>query len=396
MKPSLLQAVVQNYAWGSVTAIPELLGRMPDGEPQAELWMGAHPMGVSRIGDATLLDVINSDPAGALGSMARSRFGDSLPFLLKVLAAEKPLSLQAHPSRKQAQLGFDREEAAGIALPDPKRIFKDPNHKPELICALTEFEALCGFRPVRETAVGLEVIGSPTTLGMAARLRTEHPASALQNIVRQLLELPADSAERVVAEVVNGCRRVAAGDGPFSAPAALAVRLGADYPGDPGVVVSLLLNHLVLVPGEALLLTAGNMHAYIRGVGVELMANSDNVLRGGLTSKHVDVAGLIDVLDWTPLLDPVQKPTRVGQRLIYPSPSDEFVLERLEPGAESFEVAGPEILWCHGGPIHVEFEDANSSGSLHLGAGDAAFIPASTRSYQLRGTGELYRATIGP
>jgi mannose-6-phosphate isomerase len=395
MRPSLLQVVIQNYAWGSLSAIAELRGEPPGGEPQAELWIGAHPMGPSTAGDISLVDAIAIDPIGTLGDDSCARFGERLPFLLKVLAAERPLSLQAHPSRAQAAAGFAREEAAGIPINAPNRVFKDANHKPELICALTEFEALCGFRPVRDTAAGLELIDTPTTLGMAARLRTEHPAMALQGIVRHLLELRPDAAAGVVAEVTDGCRRVAAAHGPFAAPAHLAVRLAEEFPGDPGVVVSLLLNHIVLAPGEALSLVAGNMHAYIKGVGVELMANSDNVLRGGLTTKHISVSGLLDVVDWTPVPDPTCRPARDGQRLQYPSPSEEFALERLSCGPETFVVLGPELLWCANAAVEVVCTRGAVTEELHLPRGAAAFVPASTGSYQLRGSGVVFRATIG-
>ena len=391
--PFLLDCSIQRYAWGSVTALAALQGREPDGQPEAEMWIGAHPHAPSRdrLSGVALDSLIGDDPAQTLGEASRAAFGDSLPFLLKVLAAGAPLSLQAHPSRAQAIAGFEAEERAGVSINDPTRVFKDRNHKPELICALTDFEAVCGFRPVERTAALFEALATPTTVGMAARLRTEHPASALRFIVGDLLSSDATRAQRVVSEVISACSQH---NGGWSGEADLAVRLNAAYPGDVGAIISLLLNRVVLRPGEALMLGAGNLHAYICGVGVELMANSDNVLRGGLTPKHVDVKGLLEVVDWKPLADPVVTATGEPGLLSFPSPSDEFRLDVIDPascGGDPLVVGGPELLWCHTG--QVEIKTANAA--ITVNGGDAVFVPAAAGSYQVSGTGQVFRATVG-
>jgi mannose-6-phosphate isomerase len=392
--PAILDCVIQPYAWGSHTAISTLLGLEPPDHPEAELWIGAHPNAPSRVrsGEFTTLDeFISRDVDAALGPACRSKFGDTLPFLLKVLAAEAPLSLQAHPSREQAQRGFDHEESLGIAMSDPTRVFKDRNHKPELICALTNFVALCGFRPVHQTAALFERLGTPKALGVVARLRVDHPAMAIRSIVAELLTTDREDADGWLREIIGACRQLT---GSFFDEADLAADLADAYPGDVGAIISLLLNRVVLRPGEALVLPAGNLHAYIHGVGVELMANSDNVLRGGLTPKHVDVAGLMEVLDWNPLPDPIHRPPVGTTQHVYPSPSDEFRLERLELLGElqlEVDVLGPELLWCEVGSITV----SSAVGPITLNQGASAFVPAATLHYQLHGAGVLFRSTLG-
>jgi mannose-6-phosphate isomerase len=398
--PVLLDCVIQPYAWGSHTAISRLLGVEPPDHPEAELWIGAHPNAPSRIksvqgtalAELTPLDEFVAHNLDAtLGPVCRTKFGDTLPFLLKVLAADAPLSLQAHPSREQAQRGFDHEELLGVAMSDPTRVFKDRNHKPELICALTKFIALCGFRPVDQTAALFERLGTPKALGVAARLRVDHPAMAIRSIVADLLTTDREDADAWLGEIIGACRRLT---GSFFDEADLAADLADAYPGDVGAIISLLLNRVVLQPGEALVLPAGNLHAYIRGVGVELMANSDNVLRGGLTPKHVDVEGLMEVLDWNPLPDPVHRPPEGVTQHLYPSPSDEFRLERIELSAGlriDVDVRGPELLWCETGSLMV----SASAGTVELTQGASGFIPAETIRYELSGNGVLFRSTIG-
>ncbi len=402
-RPFLLDNPIQNYAWGSLTAIAGLEGREPSAVPEAEVWIGAHTNAPSTQHDTGLaLDqLIQRYPVIALGDRCRQAFGDALPFLLKILAAQAPLSLQAHPSRAQAIAGFDAEEAAGVAMSDPKRVFKDRNHKPELICALTDFEALCGFRPPQLTVTLLEALATPTTIGMAARLRSNHPAAALRGIVVDLLGADRQRAEHIVTEVALACSQHS---GAWSGEARLVVRLSNEYPRDVGAVISLLLNRVVLAPGQALMLPAGNLHAYIQGVGVELMANSDNVLRGGLTPKHVDVTGLIGVVDWNPLEDPVVRPTPVDGSpgvMRYPSPSNEFRLDVVVSTDErdaSLTVEGPELLWCHTGSVEIgvtTLDGPTTADALRLDAGRAAFVPAGAQHLTVRGQGTVFRATIG-
>jgi len=351
-----LDCRAQHYAWGSTTAIPELLGFPADGRPWAELWIGAHPAAPSRLPDGTPLDAaIAGDPLGWLGEAVVQRFGPRLPYLLKVLAAAEPLSLQAHPSEAQAKAGFERENAAGLALDAPTRVYKDPHHKPELLCALTSFDALCGFRPVAGT---IELIGSlRRARGLqpfGALLQGQRdPADALRDIVGTLLTMPAGDQRHLVEETAAAC---AAHDGAFALETSWMVRLAERYPGDIGSVVALFLNLVRLAPGQAIGLTSGNLHAYLSGTGIELMANSDNVLRGGLTPKHVDVPELLRILDCTPLVEPVLAAEVVPHGARYAIAADEFRLDRLTLAARdaAVELRGPAIVLTTDGDAQVD------------------------------------------
>lgn len=409
----LLDNPIQNYAWGSRTRLAKLLGHPPAAQPEAELWIGAHPKAPSRLSDGrSLLDAIRSDPEGMLGAEALARFGARLPFLLKVLAVDAPLSLQAHPSLEQAARGFAREERARVPLDAPARTYKDDNHKPELLCALTPFEALSGFRPADEAAQLFAALGVASH-ELVAELRGAAP-DALERAFSRLMTLPADARGSVVSDVLSRCERAASSGnaGPFAASIAWAVKLGASYPGDVGAVASLLLNHVSLAPLEGIFLEAGRLHAYLSGMGVELMANSDNVLRGGLTPKHVDVPELLNVLrfDAPPVLP---TPTvRLGSgEVCYLTPAPEFRLSRIDLAPERDFVAaitGPEILLCIDGQASVELGAPTVGGSpeAELGGrpptaprplrrGQACFLPASCRGYQLRGSACVFRATVG-
>ncbi len=374
-----IEGVVQRYAWGSPTAIPELLGTVTDGGPQAELWLGAHPSAPARVGARTLTEIVAADPEGALSPAVAERFGGRLPFLLKVLAAGQPLSLQAHPSAARAAAGFAAENAAGIPLNAPNRRYPDAQHKPELLCALTPFEALCGFRPIEATVTLLEHLGL-----------SDHPAFApvasgdLRSAVGLLLSATGDDREGVAAVIAKAA---AAADGP---EAAWARRIAMSHPGDPGVGVALLLNLVRLEPGEAIFLPPGHLHAYLEGVGVEIMASSDNVLRGGLTPKHVDVDELLAVLDVTPAPPPVVPARRDGPCIRYETPVEEFSLVLIDLGPMPATVPGgrPRLVLC------LEGETALATGGdeLCLRRGAAAWVPASDGALSLMGAG---RAVVG-
>jgi mannose-6-phosphate isomerase len=385
-----LTCAVRHYPWGSRTVIPELLGQpSPADRPHAELWVGAHPDEPSVLDDGRPLDkAITEDPETLLSARVAERFGARLPFLLKVLAADSPLSLQAHPSTAQAQAGYAAEDAAGIPHDDPTRTFKDRCHKPELILALTTFEALCGFRPIEGSLhclAKLEVPELKPTIAALAR-------GGLRAAVLQLLTLdPEPRTELVEAVAASASRFVAAEDPEFINTYTWAARLAAAYPGDPGVVISLMCNHLKLAPGEAVYLPAGNLHAYLSGAGIEVMASSDNVLRGGLTGKHVDLAALIEVLDFTdgrvPTLTPVPGPG--GMR--YPVPIEDFDLTRAEvrdDAPATLTTAGPQVVICtEGRAVLSSFE-----GELVLDKGRSAFVPAGA-PVSARGDAVLFRAT---
>jgi len=363
----------RDYAWGSTTAIPELLGTQPSGAPQAELWLGAHPGSPARVVGApgeerTLLDLVEG----------------RLPFLLKVLAAGAPLSLQAHPTPAQAEEGFARENAAGVPLDAPTRNYKDAFHKPELIYALSEpFRALSGFRPVDETrAVLAPVAGDPRIAPLVERLDDD---ASIESVFAWLIgggEGVADLVDAVVESSVTA-------DG----PSWQTVRTLADhYPGDPGIVISLLLHTVELHPGEVLYLPAGNIHAYLEGLGIELMASSDNVLRGGLTPKHVDVPELLRVLDFRPAPAPYLAPHELepGVRVFSP-PVPDFTLtvvsaDAAERGVE-VRLGGAAIALCTDGAVALE-------GGPTVARGQAVYV-ADEQWLGIRGAGTVFVASAG-
>jgi mannose-6-phosphate isomerase len=369
-----LDGVLRHYDWGSRTAIPQLLGVAPDGRPAAELWFGAHPDDPSAVPTqgVTLDALIDADPVAALGAPSIDRFGPRLPFLLKVLAADKALSIQVHPTIAQAQAGFAREDAAGIPRDAPHRNYRDPNHKPELICALTPFDALCGFRPVAATRALLAGLDVPELAFVADLLRGPDP---LRAAFTALLTHPEPAP--LVAALAR--RAAGASHGPLGAARIAA----ADFPGDVGTVLTLLLNDVRLEPGEAIYLGAGTVHAYLRGTGVEIMANSDNVLRCGLTPKHVDVPELLKITDFSELARP--RWPAVGGAFDVPVP--DFRLTRVavdEP--TGLHDAGAEIVLCTEGTLRV--------GDQSIAPGRAAFVPAGEAT-TLAGVGQAFVAGVG-
>ncbi|NJQ02703.1 mannose-6-phosphate isomerase, class I [Streptomyces zingiberis] len=394
-----LDNTVRPYAWGSTTAIPALLGTEPTGEPQAELWMGAHPGAPSRLdrgaGPVTLADVIDADPDGELGEAVTGRFGPRLPFLLKLLAADAPLSLQVHPDPAQAESGFADEERRGVPLDAPHRTYKDAHHKPELICALTPFEGLCGFRPAAEAAALLDGLGVDSLKPYADILRAATPASdALREVFTAVLTADPEAMAGTVRAAAEAAGRLAGEPGPHAAALAAYASLARHHPGDPGVIAAMLLHHVQLRPGEALHLGAGVPHAYLRGFGVEIMANSDNVLRCGLTPKHVDVPELLRVTRFEPTAPAVLRPEAVDGEETYETPAEEFRLSRfvraegeaprrLPPGR-------PQIVLCTAGSALLTAGDGRE---LPLRPGESAFVPAG-EEIQLSGPGTVFRATV--
>ncbi|GAB2911868.1 mannose-6-phosphate isomerase, class I [Rhodococcus aerolatus] len=397
-----LRGAVRSYAWGSRHAIAELQGRpAPTPWPEAELWLGAHPADPAHLGGGeSLLDVVAADPEHHLGGVVRAVFGDRLPFLAKVLAADEPLSLQAHPSAAQAAEGFAREQARGIPLGAAERNYKDDNHKPELVCALTEFHALAGFRAVPRTVALLDALDCTALAPHRALLADQPDAAGLRALFTTWITLPQPSLDALVPAVLDACVAHVRGHGDFAAEARTALELGEAYPGDAGVLASLLLNRVTLAPGEALYLPAGNLHAYLSGVGVEVMANSDNVLRGGLTPKHVDVPELLRVLDFDAADVPVVAPERDGDELVYRTGATEFELSRLDlaPGATArLDHSGPQVLLAVGGS--GEAVAAGGSPAVALARGRAAWVPAGDAGVEVR-AGEpglaLFRVVTPP
>ena len=405
----LLRGALRTYAWGSRTAIAEFTGRpVPAAHPEAELWFGAHPGDPAWLetaeGETSLLEVLVADPEGQLGSALCARFGDVLPFLVKVLAADEPLSLQAHPSADQAVEGYLREERMGIPVSSPVRNYRDTSHKPELLVALQSFEALAGFRQASRTTELLRALAVSDLDPFIDLLNDQSDADGLRALFTTWITAPQPDIDVLVPAVLEGAiQYVSSGATEFQSEAKTVLELGERYPGDAGVLAALLLNRISLAPGEAIFLPAGNLHAYLRGVGVEVMANSDNVLRGGLTPKHVDVPELLRVLDFTPTTEERLRAQtrREGPELIYETPTDEFAvaLLTLEGDYLGHEVdapsrhEGPQILLCTEGATTVH----GKSKSLTLERGMAAWVAAEDGPIRLvaQEPTKLFRATVG-
>ncbi|GHI07230.1 mannose-6-phosphate isomerase [Streptomyces cellostaticus] len=378
-----LDNTIRPYAWGSPTAIPHLLGVEPTGEPQAEMWMGAHPGAPSRTARGTLVEVIGADPEHELGAGTVAKFGPRLPFLLKILAAGAPLSLQVHPDLAQAKEGYADEERRGIPIDAPHRNYKDANHKPELICALTEFDGLCGFRDPVRTAGLLDGLGVDSLKPYVDLLHAHPEDAALREVLTAVLTADPEEMAHTVAEATAACTRLGGDYAPYA-------DLAHHYPGDPGVIAAMLLNHVRLQPGEALFLGAGIPHAYLSGLGVEIMANSDNVLRCGLTPKHVDVPELLRIVRFEAgdpgVLRPEASPD--GEE-VYETPIDEFRLSRfvLPEGGTVHDLTldTPQILLCTAGSVRA--------GDHELAPGRSVFVPAGEKA-DVSGPGTVFRATV--
>ncbi|MBI2700174.1 mannose-6-phosphate isomerase, class I [Mycobacterium gordonae] len=405
----LLRGALRTYAWGSRTAIAEFTGRpVPAAHPEAELWFGAHPGDPAWLetpeGEVSLLTALTDDPEGQLGPASRARFGNTLPFLVKVLAADEPLSLQAHPSAAQALEGFAREERLGIPVNSPVRNYRDTSHKPELLVALAPFEALAGFRQASRTTELLRALNVSDLDPFIDLLNDQSDADGLRALFTTWITAPQPDLDVLVPAVIDGAiQYISSGATEFAAEVKTLLELGERYPGDAGVLAALLLNRITLAPCEAIFLPAGNLHTYLRGFAVEVMANSDNVLRGGLTPKHVDVPELLRVLDFTPTAEAQLRPLirRDGLERIYDTPTAEFALALLvldtdhlghEVDAASSH-DGPQILLCTEGALTVH----GKSGSLTLERGAAAWVGADDGPIRLSAQrpAKLFRATVG-
>lgn len=365
----------RDYAWGSDSLLADLEGRTPTGSPEAEVWFGDHP----------------SDPSDVVGGGTLDQVtGGSLPYLLKLLAAGRPLSIQVHPTIAQAREGWSREE--GLAADDPQRNYRDGNHKPELIVALSDtFESLSGLRPVTGTLRLLDVLEGSAGVS-ALRARLSGGEDALRDVIGWLL---GGSAQQEVDDIIVAVAAAADTEsGEWSTTLRAIAGVAATYPGDPGVVVALLMNHVVLRRGEGVFLRAGLLHAYLAGLGVEIMAASDNVLRGGLTPKRIDVPELLSILDTTPGEVPVLRPSEEGAITSYPVPVRDFALERVVvAGAPvSHEVQGPTMVLVTSGAITIA---AASGQERKVPVGAVAFATPDEGSLTLSGNGEVFIAAPG-
>jgi len=379
-----LKNQIQHYPWGSKQAIPDLLGEEnPEDLPWAELWMGAHPKApstaISDEGGIPLNVLVARDPDFFLGPEVGHTFGDRLPFLFKVLAAEAPLSIQAHPNLEQARRGYADEEKRGIPINAPERNYRDENHKPELICALTPFTAMCGFRNPGVIAAYLEPVKA------AAPLTAD--GADCRTIFKRMMFLTGRQKKRIIDEVLFHARSRKA------APDRWVIRLSEFYPEDIGIIAPYILNLIELAPGEALALRAGILHSYLHGTGIELMANSDNVLRGGLTGKHVDRDELLNILDFSPA-DPPLIPAGEGPVSSYSAGVTEFALSHYHADTRQLfqmpETDGPEILLCTEGVWELRAGEE----SVGVTRGSSVFLAAAAGAYTLQGSGSLFRASV--
>lgn len=391
-----LDGPVREYAWGSRTAIPGLLGKpVPAQQPQAELWLGAHPAASATAvldgGSRPLVDLIGEDPDGTLGSENLAVYGQRLPFLFKLLAAARPLSLQAHPDAAQAAAGYQAEEAAGIPLGHPQRTYVDRSHKPELLVAVRPFDALCGFRDPSVSVRLLAALGVCELSRTLDLLSCADSGLALRGAVEALLTMPEDCRVATVDAVVVASAKRCDVDPVY----ALAGRLAQEYPGDPGIVVAMLLNQVRIESGQGVWTPAGTLHSYLSGFGIEIMAASDNVLRGGLTPKSLNVPELLKVLRFEVLDDPIVRPSVLSDGLVtWPVPVSDFALHaaRVVPGRQvTLPGGGPRVLLC----IEGEVRGRDDTGALVLARGQAAFVPASVGAVTVDGAGELYQASVG-
>ncbi len=392
MKTFRLINQVQKYSWGSVDYIPNLLGVNQSKEHWAELWMGDHPRAPSSVimdsGNISLGQLISRQPNEILGKDS-NRFGNHLPFLFKVLSAESPLSIQAHPDKAQAEAGFLDENSRSVPLNAFERNYKDDNHKPEIICALTPFTAMCGFRDFDEIKSNFFKLNSTVFEECLLPLFLVDDDKIIKYFFASLMSLePLDLSKLIVNAIIWA-------EDDNSIEAKLIKEFAALYNNDPGILAPLFLNVYVLSPGEALYQGPRELHAYVKGTGIELMANSDNVLRGGLTPKHVDLDELLKVLNFKSAQKGVLKPIKKGSgQFEYITPSDEFSLRYLNVDGKNSVVVDNrksiEILIC----ISGKADFTSKEGTITIKKGDSLLVPASVDSYTIAGTAEIYTAGI--
>jgi mannose-6-phosphate isomerase len=395
---ALLKNPIQEYAWGSRTFIHELLGKASPGrKPLAEMWMGVHRNGPSLVSCdrhwMPLAEFIDKDPKKALGSWVARSFSNKLPFLFKVLAAAKPLSIQAHPNRIQALEGFRREEVRGIDLNAPERNYKDHNHKPEIFCALSPVFMLKGFRKREECHALIERFDTPHLSAPLRRLLEKDKGEALKPFFSALLGLSKEKQVRAVLEVVKFIKSHALGDLTFT----WVINLSRAFPDDVMTLSPLFLNLIRLEPGEAIQISPGTLHVYLQGAGVELMANSDNVLRAGLTNKHTDFNELLKVANFYHESSKILRPERKRKgEWVYPSDADEFSLSMISPGKDcsytSPKRRSLEIMICAAGRSKIT--DLRTGDALSMNRGVSVVVPATVEQYRIQGNATIYKASV--
>jgi len=394
----LLKNTIQEYAWGSYTAIPELLGNdSPANTPQAELWMGAHPKAPSKVKCngkwLSLLELIEKNSQDILGEKVDRKFKYRLPYLFKVLAAAKPLSIQAHPSTGQAREGFERENKLKIPLDAPDRNYKDDNHKPECICALTPFWALNGFRKISDIIFLMDKICPPGLKKDFDLFRHQPDSRGLKEFFKTMMIMDRTTQKQIINDAVKNAGQLKDKNKAYQ----WITDLNEEYPSDIGVLSPILLNLICLEPGQAMFLPAGTLHAYLDGVGIELMANSDNVLRGGLTPKHVDVAELLNVLNFEERdINILNMETINPCEQRYDSHAQEFALSvitvKTDMNYYSLDKKSVEILLCTDGDAVVV--DLAGNNRVEIKKGVSILIPAVVKKYSIIGDAVLYKAAV--
>jgi mannose-6-phosphate isomerase len=395
-KIAVLENRIQEYAWGSKTFIPELIGEeSPAKKPKAEMWMGSHSKAPSTAvfndNRVSLAEFINNDPQGILGVSIAEKFSNRLPFLFKVIAVESPLSIQAHPNKEQAKAGFIRENMNNIPLDSPKRNYRDDNHKPEVICALEPLWILKGVRRIKDILKIAETLGvSEKGLGIDI-LKSKPNEEGLKNLFISLMNMEKDRKQKLINEILNRVKELR------SSPSfEWIIKLRREYPDDIGILSPLFLNVLRLQPREAIWIPAGELHAYLEGAGLELMANSDNVIRCGLTTKHVDVLELLNIINFTPHTPEILSPEGHGKlEAFYPATSEEFMLSVISLNNKdsiykSRGLRSAEIMICMEGDAHIT--DQQNKGLLKIERGTSLFIPASVKQYVIQGEAIIYKA----
>ena len=392
-----LEPARQQYAWGSTAAIPALLGVADDGAPWAEAWYGSHPAGPARVaGGDVLSTLIEAEPERLLGEDIIWRFGRRLPFLLKLIAPEQPLSLQVHPSQAQAAEGYALEEEAGIALDHPSRNYKDTNHKPEMVLALTRFQAVAGFRAPRRAVEVLAGLDSVLARRMRRTLRLNPTRYGIRQVFSDVVSASTRPTPEEISDLVAEiAARFEAGTSPSLRVDSNVLKMAVTFPGDPGIAAALLLNPVTLQPGEALFVPAGSVHAYISGLGVEVMASSDNVLRAGLTAKHIDVPEMLACVDYVaaPPVRPAPEYLSRATRAYY-APVDDFELMVTTVVAADGRLPvpgrGPRILLAVEGAMTL----VTQADTQTLAQGEAVLGGAAEHRLSVEGEGTLVQADV--
>ncbi|MFH4484133.1 mannose-6-phosphate isomerase, class I [Vibrio diabolicus] len=391
-----MENTIQNYAWGSKTSIASLFGiDNSNNQPQAEIWMGAHPNGCSKVqtSDNTVLlsELIESDKASFLTRETAEKFGE-LPYLFKVLAAENALSIQVHPNKQEAEAGFKKEDQLGIARTDALRNYRDPNHKPELVYALTPYQAMNGFRSFDEIIEFFSALLSQCQIAkiaaLLAELECEKTPKGLEAFFVGILSLGRQEKQEALDALLTFSSQQPEGE---NSPFSVVVELAETYPGDIGLFAPLMLNVITLEPGQAMYLDARTPHAYLKGTALEVMANSNNVLRAGLTAKHIDIDELAKCTLFVekPYHSLLMAPKQQGCRQVYPVPVPDFKFDCITCTTnEMIEVSSAEILFAIDGDVHITHE-AGEQATLHKG--QSLFIPAYAKQYQLSSEGRVAR-----